>query len=204
MTLGAACVFNRADFKRDPWAKPISNPATASVKTYFRKGKTSCAAAVWERSEKILQKQLCRYQDQQTRRERRCSRCQSRFPCSPWCKPCWSCCAPATHGGPEWSTNPPTTHGEPHTRAGECALRIGITGTTHAGACSWQGLRHVTSTHRIKFSGKNYSLWGIHPRAVLEKLKRVERTHMGEVCEGPYLMVGSHTRGEKRVRRKEW
>lgn len=166
------------------------------MKTYFRKGKISCAAAVWERSEQILQKQLCRYQGHQTRRERRCSRCQSRFPCSPWCKPCWCCSAPAAHGGPEWSTNPVATHEEPHTRAGERALRICVTGTAHAGACSWQELRHVMSTHRIKFSGKNYSLWGIHPRTVLQKLKRVERTHMWRTL--------SYGRGPTLEGRKEW
>lgn len=84
----------------------------------------------------------------------------------------------------------PAAHGGSHTGAGECALRIYIAGTACAGACSWQELRCVMSTHRIKFSCKNYNLWEIHPRAVLEELQPVERTHI--VLWGDYNPYSIH------------
>lgn len=115
--------------------------------------------------------------------EERCSRCQSRD--SPW-----AAGATAAHRGTEWSTDLPAAHGESQTRAGECALRIYIAGTACAGACSWQELRCLMSTHRIKFSCKNYSLQEIHPRAVLEELQPVERIHI--VLWGDYNPYSMH------------
>lgn len=78
-------------------------------------------------------------------------------------------------------------------------------GIAHAGACSWQELRLLVSTHRIKFSSKNYSLWRIHPRAVLEELQPVERTHMGEICEGHQidLTVGAPLQSGEKSEKEE-
>ncbi|CAM9880338.1 unnamed protein product, partial [Bubo scandiacus] len=75
------------------------------------------------------------------RRERRCSRHQSRdSPAAHGADPGEAGCAPAAHGGPRWSRSPSAARGGPHTGAGGCLKEAVTLWEVHAGAGSWQDL----------------------------------------------------------------
>lgn len=117
----------------------------ASLKTHLRSNK-HCPRATRARSEeKVQKKQPCRYWGLQRRKGRRCSKSQSRFPCSPWrhgqvqSQNHRTSCSPAAQEGQHGNRKPPCILKEP---------------TAHAGAVLKELVPHGSSFCRTAWHGR--------------------------------------------------
>lgn len=98
-----------------------------SIITYLRKGK-KCGVAAVRGVRNMWEKQPCRHRGQCRRRERSCSRAQSRnslAACGQEHGESGLLC-PAAHGGAQWSRDPPAASGGICIEAGGCNLKLQV------------------------------------------------------------------------------
>lgn len=132
----AAPISDRASSKKDiAKTEPSSNSGGTSVKTHLE-NKKHCPTATRDRSEeKAQKKQPCRLEGEA------CSKSWSRFPCSPWRRPCPSRLFPAAQEGQHGNRQPPCSRGlHPEGSTARAGAALGELVPQGSSSCTpWEG-----------------------------------------------------------------